>query len=145
MTKDKDERRNSPDRLNAEELQAAGNEQYGYLDQTRTHARTLAHGDGVSSAMLNPAYYPKNVKPEALHTEAERNGADFPEGPVPDEVEDQSAKGEDFQTSPQSAPVGMYAQLGEAVAKTGAKTEQAAGNTETTSSTTSSSGGSGQG
>lgn len=131
----KDERRNSPDRLNAEELQAAGNEQYGYLDQTRSAAVPLgAQGDGIPSSLLNPAYYSKSVKPEAVHTEAEKAGADFPEGPIPGEVEDQSVKGEDIKASPQSAPVGVYAQLGEAVAKTGARTEAAAGNDQNSTS-----------
>ncbi len=105
----KDERSKSIDGLKKEELAAAGGEQYPYLDQTRDlHVPLAGRGDGLSSAVLNPAYYPKNVKPEILHTEAEKAGADFPEGD-PD-AKDESKKGEDFKFDAAAAPVG-YAEL----------------------------------
>jgi hypothetical protein len=94
----KSERDKSPDRMTQDELIAEHGEQYAYLDQTRTaHIPVGGQGDGVPSPMLNPAYYPKNVKPEVLHTEAEKAGADFPEGPVPCEVEDRSVNGQDIE------------------------------------------------
>ncbi len=37
-----------------------------------------ARGDGLPSSVINPAFYPKNLKPEVLHTEAEKAGAEWP-------------------------------------------------------------------
>lgn len=74
----------NPDGMTTQELAQAGpggGTQYAYLDQTRTlHVPLGGQGDGVSSPELNPAYYPKAVKPEAFHGEAEKAGEEFPTG-----------------------------------------------------------------
>lgn len=43
---------------------------------------TMKAGGGTeaTSAELNPAFYPKDSKPEAMHNEAEKAGAEFPGG-----------------------------------------------------------------
>ncbi len=37
-----------------------------------------ARGDGLPSSVMNPAFYPKNLKPEVQHTEAEKAGSEWP-------------------------------------------------------------------
>lgn len=85
----------NPDGMTTKQLQQAGpggGQDYAYLDQTRpAHVPLGGQGDGISSPELNPAYYPRTVKPEALHGEAERAGEEFPTGGSPD-------------TKPQKAP-----------------------------------------
>lgn len=59
-------------------------EQYAYQDQTKPDtttgitAKESASVEEASQAELNPAYYPAHSKPEALHNEAEKAGAEFP-------------------------------------------------------------------
>lgn len=87
-----------PDNLTTEELAAHRGDDYAYLDQTRDPHNALhtPMGSDVSAAEVNPAYYPANVKPEAMHGEDEKAGADYPGGPKPGDVEDQSRKAEDL-------------------------------------------------
>ncbi len=55
----------------------AGND-YSRLDATRAALPIGAQGDGLPSSVMNPAFYPKNLKPEAQHTEAEKAGSEWP-------------------------------------------------------------------
>lgn len=61
-----------------------GDEQYDYVDKTALPMHELVtpgtSGTEATQAELNPAFYPKNTKPEALHNEAEKAGAEFPGG-----------------------------------------------------------------
>ncbi len=85
------------DGLDAKGLAQAGGDQYAYLDQTRElHEPLFGLGDGVPSAVLNPAYYPRDAKPEVLHNEREKAGS---ESPVIDTTvgKDRSRTGEDLE------------------------------------------------
>ncbi len=88
-----------PDQLSQDELNRAGGDQYAYLDQTRSplEGPVGALGDGISSAVLNPSVYPRDAKPDILHTEAEKAGAEFPTGAPPEDIEDRSRTSEEIE------------------------------------------------
>lgn len=107
MNKTQDDHKDKPkvdDGLSDEQLQSRGGTDYAYLDKTRDlHIPIGAQGDGVPSSVLNPAYYPKDVKPEALHGENEKAGATFPTDPKPEDVEDRSRTSEQIQQEYEAA------------------------------------------
>lgn len=87
-----DNTRSGPDGMTTAELAAAGGQDYAYLDQTRQpHVPLGGQGDGISSAILNPAYYPAATKPTELHGEAEKAGGEFPTGQLDKEPEGRDA------------------------------------------------------
>ncbi len=61
-----------------------GDHQYDYVDKTlppmEERVMPGQGGTEATSAELNPAFYPKDSKPEAMHNEAEKKGAEFPGG-----------------------------------------------------------------
>lgn len=63
-----------PDKLSPAERQT---DDYIRLDSTR-EVPVGPVGDGIGSHIVNPAFYPKGLKPEVLHTEAERAGSEWP-------------------------------------------------------------------
>ncbi len=78
MTKKDDNKKDdadNPDGLTAQEKQAGGD--YARLDNTRD-VPVGAQGDGIPASVTNPAFYPKDLKPEVLHTEAEKAGSEWP-------------------------------------------------------------------
>lgn len=67
----------------AEARVSTGDTQYDYVDNTAEANPVTplgARSTEATSAELNPAFYPKAAKPEALHNEAEQAGADYPGG-----------------------------------------------------------------
>lgn len=86
-------------------------ERYNYLsaDRQAVVPGTRDFG-GPPSSVLNSAVYPAYVKPEELHTEAEKAGAAFPLGDP--EAEDLSVKGEDLDALHREQNKGLYEQYG---------------------------------
>lgn len=53
---------------------------YDYLDKTKTAWERREPVTEASHAILNPAFYPRDTKPQALWNEAEKAGSEFPGG-----------------------------------------------------------------
>lgn len=64
---------------------------YAYVDQTKEEFVSEQPVSDASHALLNPAYYPKDLKPEAVWTEAEKSG----EAESPNDFTAPSAPGTD--------------------------------------------------
>jgi hypothetical protein len=70
------EKKAGPEQMTPTERMASGD--YARLDAQREMLPIAARGDGLPSSVVNPAFYPKSLKPEALHTEAEKAGSEWP-------------------------------------------------------------------
>ncbi len=76
MTDNKDDKKTDlkPDLKNVQKNDETAQAEY----DPRELLPIAARGDGLPSSVMNPAFYPKNLKPEVLHTEAEKGGAEWP-------------------------------------------------------------------
>ncbi len=92
MTKDED----TKPKHDEAERDMAGRADYPYMDQTRASLTEVVRESADTPAVLNPAYYPPSAKPEGMHNEVEKAGAEFPTHAHPDEVEDRSQKASDI-------------------------------------------------
>lgn len=68
---------------------------YGYMDNTKQAWEGRQMQTEANHAILNPAYYPKDYKPENLWGEAEKAGAEFPNRLVAADVAEDPAANAD--------------------------------------------------